>query len=58
MKINAEHGRHLLYKGPIENAKTNTRTMVNEAVNREPQNKVIDTFKKYDYKGSVFDKKA
>ena len=57
MKINTEHGRHLLYKGPVENAKNNTRTVVSEALNKPPKNPVKDTFTKYDYKGSVFDKK-
>jgi len=57
MKINVEHGSHMLYKGPVENAKENTRRAVNEAVNKPPQNSVKETFSKYNYKGSVFDKK-
>ena len=56
MKINTGQGEQLLYKSAVVNARDNMRVAVKEALSKEPQNKVIDTFGKYTYKGSVFDK--
>ncbi len=58
MKVNTEHGSHMLFKGAVENAKKNTIAAAREATGGKPIIKKDVGFQPPEKKGTGFDKKA
>jgi len=58
MKINTDMKSHMIYKGPVENAKQNTQEAVDKAVARQFTKKGTEGFKELTRKGFGVDTKA
>ncbi len=58
MKINTDMKHHMIFKGPVENAKRNTEEAVDKAVARQFQKKGTEGFKELTKKGFGVDTKA
>ena len=58
MKINTDMKNHMIYKGPVENARRNTEEAVDRAVAKQFQKKGTEGFKELTKKGFGVDTKA
>gem|GEM_PF-2591283 len=58
MKINTDMKSHMIYKGPVENAKQNTQEAVDRAVERQFKKKGTEGFKELTGKGFRVDTQA
>lgn len=58
MKINTDMKHHMIFKGPVTNAKQNTEEAVDKAVARQFRKKSPDGYKELTRKGFGVDTKA